>query len=182
MKLRYPIILVSLVSAASPSAYAIDHHGWDVIGTVGAIGLMGTAMGLPAYREDWEGVEQAAYSISAALGVTFALKEIVQEERPDNSDDRSFPSGHTSNSFSSATTLYRRHGWQTGVPAYAVAVFVGGTRIAADKHYFHDVLAGALIGTVSGWYFTDPINDKVQLNPWIDSKGKGGGMELTLKW
>jgi len=182
MKLHYSIIIVFLISVVSPSVYAVKKDDWDVIGTVGVVSLMATALGLPAYRDDWDGVEQSSYSIAAALGVTFALKTVVHEERPDNSDNRSFPSGHATNAFASATTLYRRYGWQTGVPAYAMATFVGGTRIAADKHYLHDVLAGAIIGTVSGWYFTDPVNEKVQLNPWIDSKGKGGGLKLTLRW
>jgi len=182
MKFWYPVVFIILAITVTPSAHAIDHHGWDVIGTVGSVGLMTTALGVPAYRHDWDGVKQAAYSIGVAFGATSILKQIVHEERPDNSNNRSFPSGHTTNAFSSATTLYRRYGWQTGLPAYAIAAFVGGTRIAANKHYFHDVLAGALIGTVSGWYFTDPINDKVQLNPWVDRKGKAGGVDLRLKW
>ncbi len=184
MKSFYLMIIVFLISTVSPSVYAANNNkdNWDLIGTIGAFSLTATALGLPAYRNDWDGVRQSAYSIGVALGVTTVLKEVVHEERPDNSDNKSFPSGHTTNAFASATTLYRRYGWQTGIPAFAVATFVGGTRLAAKKHFFHDVLAGALIGTVSGWYFTDPINDKVQLNPWIDSKGKGGGVKLTLQW
>ncbi len=182
MKSLYSIVIVFLITTVSSPVYADSKDNWDLIGTVGVYSLMGTALGVPAYRGDWEGVKQSAYSIGAATGVTTVLKEVVHEERPDNSNNKSFPSGHATNAFASATTLYRRHGWQTGVPAYAMAAFVGGARLAAKKHYVHDVLAGALIGTISGWYFTDPINDKVQLNPWIDSEGKGGGVELTLNW
>jgi len=37
--------------------------------------------------------------------------------------------------------------WSVGM---GLAAFVGYLRIAADKHYFTDVLVGALVGTVSG--------------------------------
>jgi hypothetical protein len=42
------------------------------------------------------------------------------------------------------------------------------------------VVAGAAIGGVSGWFFTDAFNDKVQLVPWVDSKG--GGVVVSMRW
>ncbi|RLA58543.1 MAG: phosphatase PAP2 family protein, partial [Gammaproteobacteria bacterium] len=102
------------------------------------------------------------------------------EERPDNSDDDSFPSGHTANAFASATTLYRRYGWQAGVPAYAVATLTGVARERSRQHHWYDVVAGAAIGGISGWFFTDAFNDKVQLVPWVDSKG--GGVAVSMRW
>jgi len=169
-----------LASGVSPPANAISDNSWEDISDVGLASLIGTALVLPAARDDWGGLRQAAYSIGTAAGVTLIGKTLVNEERPDNSDDDSFPSGHTANSFASATTLYRRYGWQIGLPAYSVATLTGVARERARKHHWYDVVAGAAIGGVSGWFFTDAFNDKVQLVPWIDSKG--GGVVVSIRW
>jgi membrane-associated phospholipid phosphatase len=46
-----------------------------------------------------------------AQTVTGVIKQTAQRNRPDSSDMRSFPSGHTSVSFASATVLQRELGW-----------------------------------------------------------------------
>lgn len=61
----------------------------------------------------------------------------------------SFPSGHASATFTSATVLARRFGWRAGVPAYALATFVGVTRLQ-NVHYLSDVTFGAALGIASG--------------------------------
>lgn len=92
----------------------------------------------------------ATYDLSQAILVngiyTFSLKYIVSRERPDASDQLSFPSGHTSNAFASATVVHRHYGWKIGVPAYGVATFIGVSRMAANRHHFSDVVGGALLG------------------------------------
>ena len=37
---------------------------------------------------------------------------------------------------------------------YSAAAFVGYSRIAADRHFVEDVIAGAAIGYLSSWLFT----------------------------
>src|SRR3546814_17133570 len=102
------------------------------------------------------------------------LKQTFPERRPDNSDNKSFPSGHSALSFASATTLYRRYGWQAGLPAYAVATVVGIGRERSNEHHWYDVVAGAALGTASGWLFTDAFNDKVRR-----SEERRGGKECV---
>ncbi len=67
-----------------------------------------------------------------------------------------------------------------GFPAYTLATPTGGARVAADKHYVHDVIAGAIAGATSGWLFTDAFDEDVQLNPWLDTDG--AGVSLTSHW
>lgn len=88
--------------------------------------------------------------------VTFGLKEIINKPRPDGSNNNSFPSGHTSTVFQSASFIQRRYGWKFGAAAYALAGFVGYTRIEADKHDGWDVLGGIVIGVGSTYIFTTP--------------------------
>jgi len=59
----------------------------------------------------------------------------------------SFPSGHTSMAFSTATSvsmLYPK--WYVIVPAYTYACAVGYSRMYLGVHYPSDVLTGALLG------------------------------------
>ncbi|CAA0100098.1 Uncharacterised protein [Halioglobus japonicus] len=179
MKISQFAMMYLLVLFAAAPANAISDNDWDTISDFGAYGLIGTALLLPAVRDDKEGVYQAAYSIGSAVGISVVGKALVDEERPDNSDNDSFPSGHTANAFASATTLHRRYGWQVGFPAYAVATLTGVARERARKHHWYDVLAGAVIGTATGWFFTDAVNDQVELVPWVDSQG--GGVTLSMR-
>jgi membrane-associated phospholipid phosphatase len=77
-------------------------------------------------------------------------KFAIGRQRPDGSNSQSFPSGHTASSFATATVLQQHFGWKAGAPAYALAGFVGASRMAADKHYLSDVLVGAGIGIAAG--------------------------------
>lgn len=82
--------------------------------------------------------------------VTITLKQVIGRRRPDGSNTRSMPSGHSSSSFASATALTYSYGWKAGVVAYPIATFVAMSRMADDVHWFSDVVAGAFIGIWTG--------------------------------
>lgn len=85
-------------------------------------------------------------SVYTAL-LTTGIKELALEERPRNNGDmNSFPSGHASNVFAFAGTIYRNHGWAGGIPAFAMAGFVSFSRLNDNAHYLHDVIFGGTIG------------------------------------
>ena len=91
---------------------------------------------------------------NAIMGtVVFATKNIAKEERPDQSDNLSFPSGHTATSFTNASLLYYEYKdsnlWYAS-SGFLFATATGILRIANNKHYTSDVLAGAGIGLASG--------------------------------
>lgn len=93
--------------------------------------------------------------VANAIGATVftTLKYTVKEERPDQSDDLSFPSGHTSIAFTNAALLYYEYKdsnlWYAS-SGFLFATATGVLRIANNKHYTSDVLAGAGIGLASG--------------------------------
>ena len=65
---------------------------------------------------------------------------------------RSFPSGHTSQAFFTATLLapyFHASAWGM-LLLYAVALLVGITRMYVGAHYPRDVLAGVILGIVWG--------------------------------
>lgn len=113
--------------------------------------------GLKAFGVESENSWKKRLTISAAsfvmnAGVTYALKHSIHERRPDGTDNRSFPSGHTSIAFCGATTLmheyYSVSPW-IGVAGYAVATTVAVDRVRRNRHKWGDVVAGAAIGVAS---------------------------------
>lgn len=91
-------------------------------------------------------------AIGRSAALTEALKFAVNEKRP-NGGDHSFPSGHTSFAFSGAEFIRKEYGWQWGIPAYLAAGYVGWSRVEANAHHTHDVLAGAAIGILANHDF-----------------------------
>jgi membrane-associated phospholipid phosphatase len=176
---RKSLPLACLLLASAAPAHAGD-GSWETASDIGRNGLVIAALGLPAVQGDWQGTKQAAFSIGSASLVTAGLKQAISEERPDGSDDKSFPSGHTSVSFAAAATLHKRHGWEVGLPAHIVATFVGVARVKADKHFVRDVVAGAAIGEVVGWILTSRRSEKVQWFPWGDTRGAGVTLAVRL--
>ncbi len=75
----------------------------------------------------------------------------------------SFPSGHTSAMFATATVIQRRWGWRAGLPAYMVSGYVGATRLQ-NKHYLSDVAFGAALGLASGLAVPLP-GDRLRISP-----------------
>ena len=55
-------------------------------------------------------VLNTAASMSVSFGVKTLLKQVVDEERPDHSDCKSFPSGHAALAFAGATSLHKAYG------------------------------------------------------------------------
>jgi len=82
--------------------------------------------------------------------ITYGLKVATQRERPDGSDGFSFPSGHASTTFASATVLQRHLGLKAALPTYAIATYVAFSRLYEDRHHLSDVVFGATVGMIAG--------------------------------
>jgi membrane-associated phospholipid phosphatase len=170
-------VCLSLVVTAPSIA---SDHGWSTASGIGRDVLVAAALGVPAVQGDWNGDFQAGGSMIGAFGIAKGLKAAFPERRPDNSDDKSFPSGHAAVSFAAAATLENRYGWRVGIPAFIVASFVGAGRVEARKHHWYDVAAGAAVGTGSGFLLTKRRDDDVRLVPFADSQG--GGASLSMRF
>jgi len=111
--------------------------------------------------------------------LTVGVKQSARRARPEGSG-YSFPSGHTSTAFASATVIQRHYGWKFGLPAYAVASYVAASRVEMRKHYLSDVAFGAAIGIVAGRTVTIGHDHKFNLTPIGSADGAGAGLGLTL--
>ena len=135
---------------------ALDHafEAGDVLGSSliqvgGALATYGIGnwIGKPGVAELGRDLVRAQL---VTQGVTQLLKYSVGRMRPDGSSQRSFPSGHASGVFASATVLHRHYGWKVGLPAFGVASYVAASRLSENKHYLSDVVFGAAIGLTAG--------------------------------
>jgi membrane-associated phospholipid phosphatase len=86
------------------------------------------------------------------VGATEGLKRTIFSTRPDGSDHRSFPSGHSAIAFTGAELLHQAYKHKSpwiSIAGYAMATATGVLRVANEKHHWADVLAGAGIGIAS---------------------------------
>ena len=137
------------------------------------------------------------YGTSQFISAAFVLplKHLVKEERPDGSNNLSFPSGHTAAAFSSAQFLFREYkdkNFWLALTGYPIAVFTGIYRTFNDKHWVGDVVAGAGFGILSTelayWLFPTVnklFNKKESKNitfiyPVLEPKNLGAGLVLNF--
>ncbi len=108
-----------------------------------------------------------AVNTIASVGVAYigktALKAMIKEERPDHSDNKSFPSGHAAMAFAAARSIdkeFRKESIWIPIAGYAAATAVGIERVANDRHHWYDVVAGAAVGYGAAelsWYLSDKL-------------------------
>jgi len=78
------------------------------------------------------------------------IKFSTNRMRPDQSNRRSFPSGHAAVTFAGATVLERHIGWRRSLLGYTVASYVAASRLHDNRHYLSDVIFGAAVGSIAG--------------------------------
>jgi hypothetical protein len=122
------------------------------------------------------------YQYATTLSIAYTLKFSVNETRP-NGGDHSFPSGHTASAFAGAAFIQSNYGWKWGIPAYAAASFVGWSRVYSEKHWTHDVLAGAALAVSVNHVFDrfyKPKRGTLLLTPTMDLSTPGIKMQMEF--
>ena len=186
------------------SEWAITHH--PIFGSEDAarqagdnlvLGLQAetlvTALATPSGKDSKDWVFNKARGVGVDLGIELAtggvtelLKSTTDRTRP-TGDDHSFPSGHSSNAFSSATLANRnmnsiempeelRMPLQVG--NIVLATGVAWARVEAGAHYPSDVLAGAAIGHFLSAFLHDAFMGVPEHKTWgfYVSPTRGGAM------
>jgi membrane-associated phospholipid phosphatase len=168
-----------LRSFNSPETLPLDNFfrfvsnadAYIVLGIPAAMGTVGMI------KHDNQLFRNACVTLAATVvnsGITLAMKYSFNRERPfvtypdimkkSVGGSPSFPSGHTSMAFATATSLTLEYPkWYIIVPSYTWASAVAYSRMELGVHYPSDVLIGAMVGAGSA-YLTYKINQKL-LNP-----------------
>lgn len=122
-----------------------------------------------AYSQPLTGHNWPRFAVNtvASVGVAYigktVLKAVVNEERPDHSDHKSFPSGHASMAFAAARSLdkeFRKDCIWIPIAGYAAATAIGVERVVNDHHHWYDVVAGAALGFGAAeltWWASDKL-------------------------
>ncbi len=154
-------------------------EGWAVYSLTGGILVPHFTSG-ETLSDLWDKIEYAWTSIAVTNYITNGLKYSAGRERPDQTDKRSFPSGHTSHSFVVAAVSHELFGYRIGFAAYCMAGIVGLSRIHDNKHFLSDVIFGAGLGTVVGKGFGKAYrsNSKsISFGPTLD-----GRFQLSIRF
>lgn len=167
---RYILTLLTIVFCIQAST---ADNSFEKAGDLLQYAIPAAGLGMVLGKKDMEGFWQYSKSFAVSIVATQGLKYSINRKRP-NGGKHSFPSGHTSASFTGAAFMQRRYGWEYGAPAYAAAMYVGWSRVQAKKHHISDVLAGAAIGIISAYIFTKPYEDYgIQVAMFAEHKAYG---------
>ena len=165
-------VAICRVVAGNPFGVQLTSDRIENAGNILLLALPAATVGVSLINKDPNGILEFGLSMLLSQGVTLGLKNSVHELRPNHHDFLSFPSGHSSTTFTAAEFLWKRYGWEYGIPAMALASFTAYSRVESRNHYFKDVAAGAALGIVSSFIFTKPFHG-VQLAPVTDGRGLG---------
>lgn len=121
--------------------------------------LAGVLILMPKYRKI--GVAVLTGLVLEVICCNLVLKPLVARIRPCDvntavqllvarPDDFSFPSGHTGASFAAVSALFvsRSRLW---IPSLVFAVLIAFSRLYLYVHYPTDILAGMILGAMTGW-------------------------------
>ena len=163
---------------ATPASADSDFIRWT--GNVLLVGMPAAGGAYALYRGDRQGFFQIGGSVLAAYGVSFGLQHVVRKRAPDPdlSGWNAFPSDSSAVAFAAASSIQVRYGWDLGLPSYAIAAFVGYSRVHVDEHDWADVGVGALIGYLAGQLITDPYEEMPAMQVFGDTRGAG----INLRW
>lgn len=138
-------------------------------------------------RSDRLGIVLGGIALSS--GVSETMKHITQRERPNQSNNYSFPSGHATAAFTSATFASENFHLAFGddvrarwadAGLYTAATLTGWARVEAQKHYPSDVMAGAALGNFMGRFLNELLmtnSGNVVLSSYFDGNTLAVGMQ-----
>lgn len=154
----------------------------ETLGTGIAIALPLAAGGIALYKHDRVGVAQLLVETTLTVGTAYALKNIVRERRPNGVDFHSFPSETTALSASGSSFLWRRYGWEYGLPAMAMTQFVSYSRVQARQHRWYDTLASSGIAIGYSALLGTRYKERHNIDTSLSVSPEGGMARLSYAW
>ena len=158
-------LLAFLLALACINHNLMASDSVEKAGDILQVAIPAIGYGTTFVLDDTEGRQQIYQSAVSNFLTTYAIKIGLNKKRP-NGGKHSFPSGHTSSAFQGAAFIHARYGFVYAFPAYLGAAFVGYSRVESNHHFTEDVIAGAAVGVLNSFYFTDEYNG-VSITPIV---------------
>ena len=162
------IFIFSITITLTAHASDID---FERIGDLLMVITPAYAFGMTTRESNFDGTIQLITDLAATQLITEGIKAFELEERPNKSNKRSFPSGHSAAAFTGATFIHKRYGWKPAILPYIMAGVTGWSRVDAKMHYWHEVFAGAAIAALCTWTLVDKYDTGTNLMISADTTG-----------
>ncbi|WP_234414049.1 phosphatase PAP2 family protein [Ideonella sp. A 288] len=172
-----PMLMASALLVAAPAQAQSQRSAGNFLATAIPLGTLATEL----YRGDRDGARQFAATFMAATASTEVLKRVTDVQRPDESNNLSFPSGHAARAFSSAAYVRHRHGLEAAAPLYLAALYVGHTRVSARRHRWADIAGAAVVSEIAAAYLVRRAPDAPVSMLAVLDRGYVG-VHVTLNW
>lgn len=184
------VLLVFLALTQSAMAFTPNtapltngEKSFESAGTGLAIALPVIAAGIAWQKDDARlGWTELAAETLLTVGTSYGLKQVVHEERPNGSDDQSFPSDTTALAASGSSFLWGRYGWQYGLPATLLTGLVAYSRVQARDHHWYDTAASVGISAVYGFIVTTPFQRRYHVQTDLTPLHDGAQVRLSYAW
>lgn len=122
---------------------------WNGFADAGRLLLVGGAIVAPLLRRDYRSSFNAVTAILTTFAVSKATKAFWDEPRPNDENDKSFPSLHAADCFAAAVSIHREWRDAMGSAAIGLATAVSLARVFSGKHHVVDVAAGGSLGIIA---------------------------------
>ena len=127
----------------------------EVLGSAGTYNTLFAGMFIAGYTLDQQGLSDTAVmgfeKLILDMNIGQLLKNNVSRRRPNDKNNDSFTSGHTTPPASFASTVSTMSGWNpwiTGI-SYSISIFTGLIGIEGDQHWFSDIVASHVFPTLT---------------------------------
>jgi hypothetical protein len=123
------------------------------------------------HDDDWTGVKEYSFVAAATMGTTLLIRQFVRKTSPDGSTDRSFPSIEAAVGSPAGSYLWRRYGWQYGIPAFLLEQGASFLLDRAGKHRLVDGLAVTALSAGFSWMAVTTYHKRFDYGAYTDGNG-----------
>ena len=103
----------------------------------------------------------------------YGIKVSVRRDRPTGACC-SFPSGHATVTFATASVLERHFGYRGSWPMWIIGGYVATSRLIDNQHFASDVVFGSALGVAAGWTVVGRHGrDTFAMSPLLMHRGTG---------
>ena len=173
--MKFWIIAAALFAALPLSAAQADIASKSTEKTAGeaiAYSLPVAAVTVSLFHDDdWTGIEEYSFVGLSTLGTTVLIRRFVREKSPDGKSDHAFPSLQAAVGSPAESYLWRRYGWEYGLPAFILEHSASFLLDRAGKHHFVDGLAVSAISAGFSWMAVTPYHKRLYIGSYTDGQG-----------